>query len=129
MWRIIGRVVAVLGVLLLAIIAYDVALSVIQLRRERGAQKLIAPREVQLDGLRLEGSRRDAFELSGVIRNLSPSYVLKDARVTLVVEDCVKGDCREQARGHAEVIRRVPPNEAAVFATRSVSLPDLPPPA
>jgi hypothetical protein len=63
--------------------------------------------------------------MSGLVHNLSPTYTLTDVRFDVVVLDCVKGECHEQGHGHVEVIRRVPPNQTAMFDTSIVSLPAL----
>src|SRR5262249_37571927 len=96
-----------------------------QVRREVEATKRIAISEVQLDDLRLTGTGPDHYRLTGVVHNGSPTYELSDVRFNLTVQDCVRGDCREQAHGFGEVIRRVPPNQAATFDTSIVALPAM----
>jgi hypothetical protein len=113
---------AVVTALALYVVA-DVVRSFSQVRREVEASRRIAISEVQLDDLHLTGSGPDHYRLTGVVHNLSPTYELSDVRFNLTAQDCLRGDCREQAHGFGEVIRRVPPNQAAVFETSIVALP------
>lgn len=114
---------AIAGVIAWAIVA-DVARSLRNVSRQKQAMERIAPTQIQLDSLQLTGTA-PAYRLSGQVHNLSPSYTLTDVVFELVVEDCVKGQCHEQARGHGEVIRRVPPNQSVVFESAIVSLPAI----
>lgn len=126
--RPIGVLAAGVTALLLLAVAAEVVKSISQARRELQAQRRIAPREIQLDGMQLTAISATNYRLTGVVHNLSPTWTLTDVRFWMRVEDCVNGACREQARGHVEVIRRVPPNQASVFSTEIVSLPAIAPP-
>ena len=123
--RPIGYTALALVALVGLAVAADLARSLREISRARQAMELIPTREVQVDDLQLTGSGRESYRLTGLLHNASPSYTLTDVRFRLIVEDCVKGECREQARGYAEVIRPVPPNQAAMFDTSIVTLPTM----
>ncbi len=123
--RAIGYTALALVALVGLAVAADLARSLREISRENQAMERIQPREVRLDDLELTGSGRENYRLTGLLHNASPNYTLTDVRFRLIVEDCVKGACREQARGYAEVIRRVPPNQAAMFDTSIVTLPTM----
>jgi hypothetical protein len=69
---------------------------------------------VQLDSVQLTFTR-GRYHLSGQIHNLSPTFTLHEVTIAFLVEDCVKGDCHEQAQGTAHVGCQVPPTQWAPF--------------
>lgn len=115
---------AVVGVVLVAIVA-DVVRSFVRLHQDMEATKRIAVSEVRLDDLELSGNSPATYRLTGLVQNLSPTYTLTDVRLGFIVEGCVKSECHQQARGHAEVIHRVPPNQTATFSTQIVSVENV----
>ncbi len=125
--RVIGWTVAVVWILVVLAIAAVVALALRDINRGRQARERIAPREVRIDDLRLTGNSADTYRLTGTVRNLSARYTLTDVTFALVVEDCVSSGCTEQARGHGEVIRRVPPRGTVEFSVDTVVLPGIAP--
>lgn len=120
-----AAIVAAIVLYIVVYVAVDLARSLADIDRARQATERIASSEVQVDGLRLTGTSAPGYRMTGLVRNLSPTYTLTDVRFDLVVLDCVKGECREQGRGHVEVIRRVPPNQSSTFDTSIVSLPPM----
>jgi hypothetical protein len=118
----VGWAVAALVALVVLYVVADLVRSFAQIDRDRLATERIAVTDVQVDDLRLSGTSEHDYRMSGLLRNLSPTYTLTDVRFDLVVLDCVKDDCHEQSRGHVEVIRRVPPSQSAMFDTSIVSL-------
>jgi hypothetical protein len=89
----------------------------------------IAATEVELAGLKLSGFSERTYKLRGFIHNRSTRYTLGQVTFELTVEDCIADHCREQARGHSEIIRRVRPGETVGFDTDDVMMPSIAPPA
>jgi hypothetical protein len=113
-------VAAIAGIIALAIVA-DAARSLYGTYRYQNRINRVAPGEVQLDGLQLTFSR-GRYHLTGTIHNLSPRYALSEVTIALVVEDCLKGACHEQAQGTAHVGCHVPPNQSSRFDFDNVML-------
>ena len=120
-------IAAIAGVILLYV-AVDVARSFRDIHRENVAMSRIPPADVLVDDLQLTGTSAAGYRLGGTVHNHNASYALTDVRFNLVLEDCTPAGCRQEATGHAEAIRLVPPNQAATFSTQIVSLPPLQPP-
>ena len=103
-----------------AIIAIAVVSLVVQslapLREQATAMGRIPHADVQieLDHLQPAENRAGDYTLSGIIRNRSPRYTLTDVTFELLVEDCLSENCQSVGRGHAEILRRVPPSGAPV---------------
>jgi hypothetical protein len=121
----IGGTAAVVVGLAVVAIGAEVIRSVARLRQDLQAQKRIAASEVRLDDLELSGNSPATYRLTGLVHNLSPTYTLTDVRLGFIVEGCVERECHQQARGHAEVIHRVPPNQTATFSTQIVSVENV----
>lgn len=111
--------------LLLVVIVVVILVIVQDFRQKAEARQRIGHAEVQLDGLQLvPGSR--VYMLGGFVRNLSSRFTLTGVTFELIAEDCIAGQCTEQGRGHAEVIRRVRPGETIGFETEAPWMPLLP---
>jgi hypothetical protein len=126
----IGWSIAIVyGLVILAVVALLVT-GLFQIRRDKRIAERIAPSEVQLTDLQLtRGDKAPGeYRLSGRVHNLSQRYALSDVRLVLIVEDCVRGNCQQQAQGQAEVIRSVQPGESDDFSTPIVQLPTMAPP-
>lgn len=123
--RLIG---CTLAALVACLVLYAVADFARSLYREHQYQKTvnrIPPSEVQADGLQLTRTTAGHYRLRGEIHNLSHTYSLYSARLVVVVQDCVNGECHEQAEGLADVNRQVPPGQSATFLAEEVILPNL----
>jgi len=106
---------AALGLIVVLVVAAIARTALRDLDRTRVARERIAGAEVQLEGLELSPNPRGGYRLGGFVHNLSTRYTLTDAVFEVIVEDCGEGRCREQARGHAESLRRVPPGQTLGF--------------
>jgi hypothetical protein len=127
--RVIGWTAAAVA-LILGLVVLIVAWSAWdELGRRKQAMERIAPTEVQFESLELSGTSKGSYRLRGFVRNLSTRYTLTDVTFDVIVEDCISGRCREQGRGHAEAIRRVPPGAAVAFDTDDVLMPSIGPTA
>jgi hypothetical protein len=124
----VGVVLAAIVAFILIYVAVDLARSFDELHRSNLATKRIPVTDVTLDDLALTGTSSADYRLSGTVHNNSPTHALRLVRFDLVLEDCNPKGCRTEATGHAEVIRSVPPNQAATFTTQTVMLPPLLPP-
>jgi hypothetical protein len=127
MRRPIGFAAAVLIVLLGLAMLADLARTFRELSEQKKARERIASSQIQLDDLQLTGTSRANYRLRGLLHNRSQTFTLTDLVFDVIVEDCVKGECREQARGHAEIVRRVAPSQSYGFDTDDVMLPALAP--
>ena len=121
--RLLGWTVAAIVAWLALYVASDLVRSFRNLARSREASERIPLREVKVDDLQITGTTPATYEIRGLVHNLSPTQTLTVTRFTFIVQDCITADtCVEQARGHAEVMREVRPNQAAAFSTHNLML-------
>ena len=118
-----GGGAAVIVGLISMYVAADVMRSFRAIERTRDAEERISTREVTVDDLELTGTSPATYRVRGLVHNLSPTYTLTVARFEFVVQDCVPEEgCREQGRGHAEVIGDVQPRQVLPFSTQTVRI-------
>jgi hypothetical protein len=127
--RVVIRTLAVVALTAAAMAVTIVGMGLREFCQKLESQHRIPASEVELRGLELTGGQESACRLRGLIHNRSTRYTLTDTLFELIIEDCVEGRCREQARAHGEVIRRVAPGATVAFDTDTVQVPLLTPPA
>ncbi len=117
----IGGTVAGIAAIIALVVVADVARSLSGTYRYEKKINRVAPSEVQLDGLQLTFTR-GRYHLSGQIHNRSSTYTLREVTIAFAVEDCVKGECHDQAQGTAHVGCHVAPDQSATFESDDVML-------
>jgi len=120
--------VAILAACFALYVAGDVMRSVYGANRYKQRLKRIAPNKVRVDNLRLLPKRPGIFRLRAQVHNSSPTYTLDEVSLDVIVDDCVNGDCRQVAKGSADLFGRALPNQSATFFAEELILPELPQP-
>jgi hypothetical protein len=123
--RLIGYTLAVLVGCFVLYVAADVARSFSGAYRYEQSLKRIAPNEVRVDDLRLLPKLPGNYRLRAQVHNLSATYTLYSVRVVVTVDDCVRGECHQQAEGLADLVGQAPPNQSATFFAEELILPAL----
>jgi hypothetical protein len=117
----VGCTVAGMAAILAIMVVGDVARSFYGTYKYQKRINRVSPGEVQLEGVQLTFTR-GRYHLSGQIHNGSSTYALREVTIAMVIEDCVNGECHEQAQGTAHVGCHVPPNQSAMFDFENVIL-------
>jgi len=123
--RLIGYTLAVLVACFVLYVASDVARSFYGAYRYQQSLTRISPNEVRVEELRLLAKRVGNYRLRAQVHNLSPTYTLYFVRVVVVVDDCSRGQCHQQAEALADLVGQAPPNQSATFFAEELLLPAL----
>jgi hypothetical protein len=123
--RLLAYIVAALLAGLVLYIAADLVRTFSGTYRYKRSLERIAADEVRVDDLRLMPKRPGNYRLRAQVHNLSRTYTLHEVRVVVTLDDCVKGECRAQAEGLADLVGQAPPNQSAIFFAEELILPAL----